>query len=249
MDKTLIIQSHRSPLPYSWLNACLDSVRIWSEQYKFEYRFFGDELFDLVAENIIQKTQSQKVIRSDIARLLLIRKSLNEGFSRVVWLDADFLVFAPDEFILPNKPYAIGREVWVQLDNKRKLRVYKKVHNAFLMFCRGNSFLDFYIETAQKLVIQNQGLMPPQFIGPKLLTALHNISILEVMEKAGMLSPLVIKDCINGEGNALNLFRKNSPQSVSGANLCCSSIKNGQVSISEMESLIKSLMSSSAFFA
>jgi hypothetical protein len=67
-----------------------------------------------------------------------------------------------------------------------KLRAYVKVRNAFLMFRKGNHFLDFYTATAQRLLRLNQGSMPPQFIGPKLLTALHNVAICPVMETAGM---------------------------------------------------------------
>jgi hypothetical protein len=50
---------------------------------------------------------------------------------------------------------------------------YVKVHNAFMMFRQGNHFPDFYTDAAERLLDLNQGAMPAQFIGPKLLTALH----------------------------------------------------------------------------
>jgi hypothetical protein len=109
------------------------------------------------------------------------------------------------------------------------------------MFRSGNSFLEFYIETAERLLSQNLGNMPPQFIGPKLLTALHNVSLLPVMNAAGMLSPIVIKAMLQGEGMAMDLFLEYSPQIITGANLCVSSCQKNEVSVMEMERLIDAL--------
>jgi len=209
----------------------------------YEYQFFGDELFDCLPAGLFEKTRNQKVIASDLARLLVLKGALNRGYETVIWLDADFLIFNPAEFVLPDQPYAVGREVWVQNDRHGKLRVFKKVHNAFLMFRQGNHFLDFYSETAERLLLLNQGAMPPQFIGPKLLTAIHNVAILPVMESAGMLSPAVIKGILGREGQALDLFVNNSPVLITAANLCTSSCDKDEVSEMEMQQLIKLLSS------
>ncbi|MFC1749951.1 hypothetical protein ACFL2V_14215 [Pseudomonadota bacterium] len=246
MNNTLVIQSHRSPLPFVWIEHCMASVRHWCEANHYEYRFMGDELFDCVAEPLLRKTEHQRVIATDIARLLVIRDALDQGYQRVVWFDADFLIFSPSTFVLSNAPYLLGRETWVQFDKNNKLKVYKKVHNAFLLFQQGNSFLDFYIETATRLLTQNTGTVPPQFIGPKLLTALHNVASLPVMESAGMLSPLVIKDIVMGKGDALSLFIKHSPCAIAAANLCTSSCEREEVSEGEMERLISILRTKQA---
>jgi hypothetical protein len=129
----------------------------------------------------------------------------------------------------------------VQHDRQDKLKSYKKVHNAFLMFRKGNSFLDFYADTAQRLLTQNKGSMPPQFIGPKLLTALHNVANLPVLETAGMLSPMVVRDILAGEGPALDLFVKHSPEPVAAANLCGSSCEGGELAGEEMDGLVEAL--------
>ena len=248
MNSTLIIQSHRSPLPYQWLSQCLGSVSEWCKLNHFDYRFVGDKLFDLVDPSIIEKTRTQVVILSDIARLIAIKQALDEKYTRVIWLDADFLIFDPDRFVLPKVSYAFGREVWVQPDKQKRLKVYNKIHNAFLMFSKDNSFLDFYIESAIGLLEKNTGAIPPQFIGPKFLSAIHNIACLPVMETAGMLSPAVIKDIILGDGNALDLFKKKSPQIISGANLCCSSVDKLEVNAQEMDALISRLLNSRRVF-
>jgi hypothetical protein len=136
----------------------------------------------------------------------------------------------------------------VQQDSKKALKVYKKVHNAFLLVRQGNSLLDFYADTAERLLRQNEGSMPPQFIGPKLLTALHNVANLPVMESAGMLSPPVVKDIIQGDGPALDLFISNSSQSIAAANLCSSSVDNNQLTDAELDELINVLMERGTVF-
>lgn len=224
-----------------WIQSCLDSVRDWAERNQFDYRFIGDDLFNSVADDLLEKTIRQPVVATDLARLYELQNGLRQAYKTVVWCDADFLVFDPEQFVLPETNYALGREVWIQGRSDRQLKAYKKVHNAFLMFRSGNSFLDFYAETAERLLRLNAGPMPPQFIGPKLLTALHNIVICPVLESAGMLSPLVIKDFLNGGGPALDLFRQKSIAAIYAANLCGSLVEEERISGSDMFELIELL--------
>ena len=242
MSRTLIIQSHRDPLPQAWLQSCLDSVAAWAAARGYDYRFIGDEIFAPLDAELLDKTRSQRMIASDLARLISLQQGLAEGYDCVVWCDADFLIFGPDEFVLPDSEYALGREVWIQQDDRKGLRAFVKVHNAFLMFRKGNSFLDFYRATAERLLRLNQGCMPPQFIGPKWLTALHNIALCPVLESAAMLSPLVMRDCIAGRGDALTLFRQKSSVTPSGANLSSSLSEREGLGDAEMQHLIKHLL-------
>jgi hypothetical protein len=228
-------------LPLRWLRPCLESVRRWACANGYEYRFVGDELFDPVAPDLLEKTASQKVIATDLARLKWIQSSLADGYECVVWCDADFLIFEPQRFALPGTAYALGREVWVQRNDDGKLRFYKKVHNAFLMFRQDNHFLDFYADTAERLLHLNRGHMPPQFIGPKLLTALHNIAICPVLENAAMLSPLVMRDLLTGDGEAVDLFRDKSQELPAGVNLSGSLTAAEGLNDVDMETLIAML--------
>ena len=239
---TLVIQSQRFPLPFAWLQACLDSVAGWARLNGYEYRFLGDEIFDQVVPALLEKAGGRSVIATDLARLALLQRGLDQGFDRVVWCDADFLIFRPEAFVLPPAEFALGREVWVQLDQGGRPRAYPKVHNALLMFQRANRFLEFYADTAQRLVRLYQGGMPPQFIGPKLLTALHNIARFPVMETAGMLSPCVMRDILNEGGDALTLFLQESPAVLAGANLSSSLSAREGFGDAEMESLIRKLL-------
>ncbi len=271
-SQTLVIQSHREPLAHAWLRPCIASVKSWAKQQAYDYHFIGDEIFDTLPAWVLEKTQTQKVIATDLARLKCLQHFLSAGYRRVIWLDADFLIFAPDDFQLPEhdalpEGYALGREVWVQpkateqkpANNKAlKFKAYKKVHNAFLLFDaqfgQRNSFLDFYSAHAERLLKKISGTlndgalndgkasMPPQFIGPKLLTALHNVVQCPVQENAGMLSPWVINDILAGDGPALTLFHDKSPQPLAGANLCSSLSNSDDLTDRSLEKLVEQLL-------
>lgn len=192
------MQSHRSPSLNQWIERCQNSVRAWADFHHFEYQFFDDELFGyLPSSDLLQKYNA--VVVSDLARLRCLRALLAE-YDRVIWCDADWLVMDVERFQPVQTSYAVGREVWVDRTQSGKLKAFKKVHNAYLQFDCGNTFLDFYIETAENFLQKNTGGVPNQFIGPKLLTALHNVAGLPVHEQAGMLSPVLAAALLRREG-------------------------------------------------
>ncbi len=243
MSDTLVIQSHRQPIPYKWIESCMSSVKCWADLNNYHYEYIGDELFDYIPKTLFNKTRNQIVVATDLARLKVLQNRLTNNYKTVVWCDADFLIFTPEKFHLAEYSYALGREVWIQADlnNSDKLTAKTKVHNAFMMFRENNCFLDFYTETAERLLNLNSGSISPQFIGPKLLSALHNIAHCNVLETAGMLSPLVIKDIANNGGAALTLFQSKSNEKISGANLCSSLYGRGEVAEHEIERCIQNI--------
>ena len=241
MRNSVVIQSHTQPLPAAWFKSCLHSVETWAEQNNYDYVFIDDALFDRVPKQLLAKTSHQRVIATDLARLMLLQEYLQHGYQTVIWCDADVLVFAPRQLVLPQESYCLGREVWIQQDDSGKLSAHVKVHNAFMMYRRGNSFLDFYTETARRLLTLNTGAMPPQFIGPKLLSAIHNIAQCPVLETAGMLSPCVIDGLLQHSSAAVDLFRRRSPAPIAAANLCGSLHANKTVSTMQIETCIQHL--------
>ncbi len=200
--KTIILQSHAPDALTPWLRKCLASVEAWAALVGADYRFQGDELFDHIPAWVRDKVAPQTVIATDLARLRLMQQALRESYDRALWLDADMLVFAPERLPVPKDPHAVGREVWVQ-HSSGGLKAYRKVHNAFLMTTRDDTFLPFYADAAERMLTRAKPPLVPQFIGPKLLTALHNMTDLHVEERAGMLSPLALRDVLTGGGAAL----------------------------------------------
>lgn len=98
MSSTLIIQSYRIENVAPWIEICLESVKSWTSLQHYDYRFIGDEIFDRVPKWYREKTSRHPQIATDLGRLELIHEALCEGYERVAWLDADVLIFAPDNF-------------------------------------------------------------------------------------------------------------------------------------------------------
>lgn len=242
MNPTLVLQSHRDPLPYPWLESCLASVRAWAEHRGFDYQWLGDEIFDALPEDLRAKTQGT-VVATDLARLYALRRALEQEYARAIWLDADMLVCDEAGLVPLDADHGVGREVWIE-DHPEvtgRYRARTKVHNAYLQFDQGNAFLEFYIDSAERLLRQNSGPIAPQFIGPKLLTALHNVVQLPVLETAAMLSPPVLQDLARGGGSALALFQRKSAQTPAAVNLCASLYARGEITEDEMDAAIEAL--------
>jgi hypothetical protein len=235
---TLVIQSHRAPLPHPWLEACLASVRAWAAGAGFAYRFVGDELFDPVPATLRRKCADRPMIAADLGRLYALQAALGEGFEAAVWCDADLFVLAPEALTLPPAPHAVGREVWVH-PHRGRPRAHRQVHNATLLARRGDPFLPFYLDVAQRRVAEHAGPMVPQLVGPKLLTALHNVVGFPVIESAQVASPWVLADLRAGGGPYLDCFRRACTVPPAAVNVCASLVERGELTDQDVEDSLR----------
>lgn len=244
--KAIVIQSHNPEALPEWVTACMATVRQWARGNDFSYRFLGEEFFCPLPAWVIAKTENRRVVATDLARLFALRESL-EAYDIAVWCDADFLVFNRNDLQLGlPQQRGFGREVWVEHDSKGRLRARPKIHNAFMYFRRGDAFLDFYIEAATRMLERVDGDMVPQFIGPKFLTALHNLVGFHEVKTAAMFSPLVLHDILEGAGPALEILKAEQGAAIAGANLSASYVGTEGISaltINEMTTVTEKLLS------
>jgi len=249
--KTVVYQSYRTDEVPAWIQRCLDSVQGWAGDREYDYQFSGDEFFDLLPDDYRAKAAGRSPILSDLARLILARNLLDEGYQRTLWVDADVLIFDPVGFeITIDQNFAFCREVWIQADGHGGLKAFRNVHNAVAVFVAGNSFLDFYIDACQRVVgrIEGQAGLVNQLVGPKLLSSLHNTIGYPLIDNVGMLSPLVLQDIAQGGGAALDLLAHQLPSPIQAANLCASlagGLSEG-IDLNEilMEAVVDSLLAS-----
>lgn len=231
MAGTVIIQSHRGQGLPGWIATCLQSVRDWSEQQGYQYRFIGDAMMARVPSTWRTKTSAYPQIAADLGRLYLLHDALLEGASCAVWIDADVFVHRPAGFgIETTESFAFGREIWIEPAGNG-YRARRNVHNALVVMKPGNPVLDFYIHTAEsilsKLCAGDAPLtVPPQIIGPKLLGALNNLSDFPLLGCVGMISPPVLRDIASGRGAALDMFCRSIDEQPGAVNLSASVIED-----------------------
>jgi len=223
--KTVVFQSYRTDDVPPWIATCMDGVRHWSAAKSFDYRFIDDQFFDLLPADYRKKAEGRLPVLSDLARLIMARNLILEGYEKTIWIDADVLIFDPEGFdIAIDGSFCFCREIWVQPSATEGIRVFRNVHNAVCVFVKGNSFLEFYIDACQKIIggMEENKAMVNQIVGPKLLSALHNMIGYPLIENVGMLSPLVLQDIDKLGGVALDLLVDNMPTPMQAANLCSS---------------------------
>jgi len=223
--KTVVFQSYRTDNVAPWIDTCMDGVRQWSAARGFDYRFMDDQFFDLLPTDYREKAKGRLPVLSDLARLIMARNLILEGYEKTIWIDADVVIFDPQGFdIAIDGNFSFCREIWIQPSAKGGIKVFRNVHNAICVFVKGNSFLEFYIDACQQVVssMPNEKAMVNQIVGPKLLSALHNMIGYPLIENVGMLSPLVLRDIDTGGGAALDLLVDEMPAPMQAANLCSS---------------------------
>ena len=221
MTDTVVIQSfHARPWP-DVISRCVDSVKAWAQRNGYRHAFTGDAIAELLPPGYRENCFGRWPMMTDLGRLLLARRHLAEGAHRVVWVDADVLIFAPDTFQLNNdEDHAVGREIWVARNGAGRWRARRHVHNAVLTFQRDSPALDFLIHATRRVVERLQRPASPQIAGPKLLSTLHNLVTFPVLESAGMISPPVLADLIAGAGPALSRYRAALTAPMAAVNLC-----------------------------
>ncbi len=214
------------------MQSCLDSVADWAERHGYQYLFIGDELFEPLPAWYRQKLAARLPVAADLARLLWLQQLLQRRAADVVaWLDADVLVFAPSVWRVELvQDCVFGYERWLQKeDNKLGYRIHKNVHNAYCAFSRDSTTLPFLIDRIQWLVKEvDIERMPPQFVGPKLLTSLRNIVGLDVDEQAGAVSPMLASALLQPHSDLLAGYLSQLQTPMCAANLCASLVRDTQ---------------------
>jgi len=167
-----------------------------------------------------EKVQDQVLLVSDLTRLVIGKELLDEGYERVIWMDADLLVFDPAQFEIEVKEqYAFCYETWVDVNEQQTLQANWRVNNSVSVFCKGNSMLDFYIQACQDIV-QKKTNFGPWYIGTVFLTMLRRIYPFELLKNVATISPFLMHAILQDKKPARELFAKVQGHPVYAGNLC-----------------------------
>lgn len=215
----------------------MDSVRTWAASQGYGYRFLGDELFEQVPDWYIEKVRGRMPIAADLGRLQWIQRLLSEGYSWVLWFDADMLVFAPNQLAIAlGESCIFGQEHWVQARTNKKSNgrskgapgwtMRKNIHNAFAAFPQDCPVLPFLVDLVLRMMKRvDPDYIAPQMMGPKLLSSLHSLAAFDYAAEVGALSPDVLRAIVSGgNDDAIKTLCDVQTKPLVAANLCASLI-------------------------
>lgn len=219
----MVVQSFRAHSIPDWIARCLSSVRGWASLHSYDYALWGDEVYDLCGSDYLATGFRNPQAMTNLARLLLMKRYLAEGYEAVVWLDADVFIFAPKSFRLNFSPdqlavgYAFGLEVW--LDEDRRFTV-PRAHNALTYFTRDQKDLDLLINIITH--IGRRGIKHNFQVGVRLLRGLHYSLRFTLLPHVAMYSPTLIAAICEQEQGLLQMYGRAFGFPSQAANLCLS---------------------------
>ena len=222
--KTLVVQSYRTRDVAAWISACLRSVQAWAGQAGYHYEFVDDRLFEYAPAWVRERCRDQLLPITDVARMRLLRERLQQGWDRVVWVDADVLVFAPERFVLDgDAPYALCHELWLRVYAAGEIESEEKVNNAVMLLTQRQPMLDFWIFAVDEILRAHaMHEIGPLTASTLFFTDLATIMPLRVLRNVGLLSPPVVRDIARGGGAVSREWARQFGHPVGAANLCAS---------------------------
>lgn len=206
----------------------METVPQWAEQRGYAYRFYDDSFFDRVPAWFRERVRQLILPMSDLARLLVARELLDAGFDRVIWVDADVLIFNMERFEVDVAGNcAFCRELWLGEAGDGTMQIYTRVNNAVTMFMRDSKLLDFYIEAVQAFTRHKPGRINRADLGTVFLSRLHALAHFPLLSNVGMISPWLLADIANGQGDLVRRYMEHVKMPVYAANLCGSLLGAG----------------------
>lgn len=221
--KTAVIQSYRADDVPSWVFKALDSVKDWASLNNFDYVFIGDEFFGYAPAWVHERCGAQRLPVTDVARLYLLAEVLGRGYERVIWLDADVLVFDPEGLVIPaGDGHAFCREVVLARDARGAMRISPPgVNNAVMSFQRGDPMLDFYRLAAERvLAAAPPGEVGRTLLGPDFLSALAKLVPLAQVRNVGLFTPQLMEGIATGKLAPYRAYLGQYEMPLAAANIC-----------------------------
>ncbi len=139
----------------------------------------------------------------------------------MIWIDADVVVFDPDGWQVPEESdYYFTHELWPTVQPEGPC-LDIRANNAVMVFSRGNTILDFYIDMAKRILV-SEPTLENWHLGVRFLTGLRNVCPLSVLPNIAMLGPALINDLLRGPKQLTAAYVRAMGQPLVAANLCAS---------------------------
>jgi hypothetical protein len=216
--RTLVYQSHAPRVPV-WIRQCTASVSHWAEANGFSYRLLGEELFADIPVQISVKAQSLLPM-TDLGRLLWAERLL-ESWDRVIWVDADVLVFDPPRFVLDlGAPFLVCREILTE--TRKGGPPFPLIgHNPTVLMFQpdGDAFLKRWIGEIERVAKQAKGFGDADF-GRNILSRIGPKGDRNTIRTVGHFNAAILKEIYGAPGPAIETMMRASGNPFAAANLC-----------------------------
>ena len=235
--RVLVLQSYRPPPWAAWRRRCIASVKDWAAAQGYAYRFIGDALFDPIPEDLKRAFLGVLLPLTDLGRLLWLRDLLARDWDRVIWLDADILIFDP---ALRIEADCVGREVWISKGLTEGFRAAESVNNCVISASAGAPLLDRLLTATLDEAAQFAHPPHPRALGPDLFRRLHAGDALPVAADIAMASPVMIDGLARDDPAAMAAHHAVWGGTVRAVNLCGSLIRDDALALAAVTRLLQS---------
>ncbi|MFG6428376.1 hypothetical protein [Roseateles sp. LYH14W] len=218
--KTIVYQSFRTERVPAWITACMATVKAWAQAQGFDYRFYDDAFLARAPDWFRAKAQHAICPVTDLARLVVAKELLAEGWQRSIWVDADMLVFDPDALqITAESGFALCHELWLFTDPTGTRRVIHRVNNSVAVFCAGSLHLDFFIDACARIGRQRE-VVGKLDVGTNFFSQLRQILPFPLLDNVGLLSPAFMAEIVAAQPVAVAEYMRALPAPLASVNLC-----------------------------
>jgi len=203
--RTKVIQSYRTYNIPQWISKCQLSVAKWAKINSYDYELIDDKFFSVMPEKYSEVNLWTK---TDLCRLIWLKKALKD-YDRVVWADADFIIFEPNKLDINGKSHGFSYE---------SVHDVPGLNNAFMFFNKGEAVLEHYYEESVKVL--DKGNIFRTAIGPVVLRDIDKVYSLNKILNLGLLYPPLTNQIIGNGGCELDKYISILPAPLYGANMC-----------------------------
>lgn len=234
--EVLVLQSDKPPPRAAWRRRCLASVERWAEASSYSYRFIGDELFAPISPDLRRACRDVVLPMTDIGRLLWLERLLAEGWERVIWMDADILIFDPSLDIYDE---CVGREIWISYGLTTGFRAAESVNNCVLSVVKGSQMLPRLLHATLAAAASFNAPPHPRALGPDLFRQVHAKTPLPVARDIAMASPPMMRGLAEGDRAPLAAHHSVWAGPVRAVNLCGSLIDDDGRALQVVDRLLR----------
>lgn len=202
----------------------MESVDAWANAENWDYLRLDDAFLRLPEQWILEKCGTNIYAVTDVARLIWLNQTLNQGYERVIWADADMLVISPAQLtqqLQRHQGHGFAKEVFLPIERAQAHVPRIGINNSMMFFERGDITLEAYLNECKSFLLSfNERTLPRTSLGPTLLSRFQREATLNTIEGIGLLTPAIMLPLGQGDDSQLEAYEKTVGSPIVAANLC-----------------------------